>query len=116
MSETPVVPAVDRFAVLTELAAWRAAHPRATLREIEAELDRRLAQVRAGLLEETALASAARTWTGTADAPLCPDCQVALQRQGQQVRQLQTHGGQVVKLAREYGRCPQCGQGFFPPG
>lgn len=41
------------------MAVWRQEHPQATLREIEAELDRQVAIVRAALLEETIAASAA---------------------------------------------------------
>jgi len=37
--------------VLSGMADWRAQHPRATLSEIEAELDARLARMRACLLE-----------------------------------------------------------------
>lgn len=40
------------------MAAWRKEHPKATLHEIEAELDRRVAVIRAALLEETVAASA----------------------------------------------------------
>ena len=40
------------------LADWRAAHPQATFREIEAALDERLTRMKARLLEEVALASA----------------------------------------------------------
>ena len=103
-------------AMLTGLAEWRAQHPRATLREIEAELDQRWAVVRAKLLADTAALSAVRSWTGAEDAPLCPTCGVGLQRQAKGTRQLQTQGGQTLTLERAYGRCPQCGEGFFPPG
>jgi RNA polymerase-binding transcription factor DksA len=39
-----------------------------------------------------------------------------LQVKGKKKRELQTRGGVSVKLEREYGICPQCGQGIFPPG
>src|SRR5256885_6436304 len=45
--------------VITGMAEWRGQHPRATLKEIEAALDERLAHVRARMLQDTALASAA---------------------------------------------------------
>jgi hypothetical protein len=38
----------DAEAVWTGMADWRAAHPKATFSEIEAALDERLNQVRAG--------------------------------------------------------------------
>ena len=45
--------------VITGRAEWRGQQPRATLREIEVALDERLARVRARMLQDTALASAA---------------------------------------------------------
>ena len=45
-------------AVLTGFKEWRLQHPRATLSELEAALDGRLAVLRARLLEDAALASA----------------------------------------------------------
>ena len=48
------------------MADWRAQHPRATLTEIEVELDARLARMRARLLERVAQQSAATTWRQSA--------------------------------------------------
>ncbi len=45
--------------VMSGLSDWRLQHPKATLREMELELDTRLAHVRARLLEDLALARAA---------------------------------------------------------
>jgi ribosomal protein S27AE len=98
------------------MAEWRLQHGKATLREIEVELDRRLERVRAKLLEEAALMSQAREWEEQDGGPTCPDCGVVLKGRGKAERSLQTHGGQAIKLEREYGVCPKCGQGFFPPG
>ena len=44
---------------------WRLQHPQATLRAIEHELDTRWARVRARMLEDLALASAATNWAAT---------------------------------------------------
>jgi hypothetical protein len=41
---------------------------------------------------------------------------VKLEGKGKKKRKLQTRGGQEVELEREYGVCPKCGQGIFPPG
>ena len=49
--------------VLTGMKEWRLQHPRATLSEIEAALDERLARLRARMLEDAALASAAADWS-----------------------------------------------------
>lgn len=104
--------------VLSGLKEWRLAHPRATLREIEGALDERLAGLRARLLADAALASAAAEWkSGTTDTvPVCPMCGTPLKARGAHERDLQTHGGQTVSLSRAYGVCPTCGGGLFPPG
>ena len=85
------------------------------LREIEKKVDERLNQVRAKI-EGAALLSEAREWEETGQGAVCPDCKVALKDAGRGGRSLQTNGGENVELERQYGLCPQCGQGFFPPG
>jgi predicted RNA-binding Zn-ribbon protein involved in translation (DUF1610 family) len=97
--------------VRRDLAAWRAAHPGATLGEIEREVDRRLAAVRAGLIEAAALAGPAE-----AAAPACPDCGGPMRWDGARARRLTTTHDQTVELTRRYARCPACGAGLFPPG
>ena len=92
-----------------ELESWRAAHPRATLREIEVEVDRRLAAARARLVE--AMASA-----GPEAPPPCPGCGSAMRWDGARTRRLTTTRDQAVALVRRYARCPACGAGLFPPG
>ena len=54
----------DAESVWTGMADWRAAHPKATLSEIEEALDERLNQVRARVLADLALASAAADVAG----------------------------------------------------
>ena len=51
--------------VTTEMREWRTHHPKATLREMEIELDTRLNRMRARLLEDIALASPAADWLDT---------------------------------------------------
>lgn len=104
-------------AVLSGIADWRAAHPRATLKEIELEIDQRLDRLRARLVEDTALASGQTEWrAGQGAAPRCPDCGQPLQSAGKRRRRVQTRGHQELTLTRQYGVCPACGRGFFPPG
>ncbi len=102
--------------VITGMRAWREQHPKATLREIEATLDERLARLRARMLQDTALVSGARDWRGEAEGASCAECGTVLKPRGKQERHLQTNGGQEVVLKREYGECPGCGAGLFPPG
>jgi hypothetical protein len=104
--------------ILTGMPEWRHAHPRATLREMETELDARWARLRAQLLGDLALQSSAAAWEErpVAEHPRCPQCAVPLDPRGTHTRHLQTHGGRDLALERSYGVCPSCQDGFFPPG
>ena len=114
--------AVERWQELSRrtmqgMARWRAEHPKANMREIEQALDERMTKLRAHVLEDAAQWSAMREWSQGKEVPLCPDCQKALEfRRVKGKRGLQTQGGHSRELEREYGVCPSCGQGFFPPG
>lgn len=101
-----------------EMVAWRRAHPKATLREIELENERLLARLHARMVQDVAAASAAADFAGQpADTrPQCPRCQVPLVAHGKKRRRLRSHGNQPVALERGQGTCPQCGQAFFPSG
>ena len=78
--------------VITGMAEGRGQHPRATLSEIEAALDERLARVRARMLQDTALASAATdvSQLPEEERPCCPDCGHVLEARGQEERTLRT--------------------------
>lgn len=104
--------------ILTDVQAWREAHPKATFGEIEQAVRERMTRLEAQLLQDTAQASASREWSGKREQerPHCPVCETALQARGQQSKQLQAAGGQTVTLKRSYGTCPTCGVGLFPPG
>ncbi len=104
--------------IMTGMRAWRLHHPKATLREMETELDARWARVRSRMLEDMALASTAAGWADApaAQQPTCPDCGTPLRERGPQSRTLHAHGGEPVTLTRTYGVCPGCGTGLFPPG
>ena len=108
----------DAESVWTGMADWRAAHPKATFSEIEAALDARLNQVRAQVLADLALASAAADLQAASreERPHCRSCGVVLQAQGQSERGVLTQGGAEVRLRRSYATCPQCGERSFPPG
>jgi YgiT-type zinc finger domain-containing protein len=104
--------------VFAGLAEWRAQHPKATLSEIEAALDERLSRVRARLLEDVALASAARDVAALepGERPRCPACGHELEARGRRERTLTTHHDRTIRLERGYAACPDCGAGLFPPG
>lgn len=96
---------------------WRTHHPKATLREIELELDTRLNRMRARMREDIALVSPAADWRDTplSQHPTCPDCQLPSQLRGIDTRTLQTYGAQNLTFERRYGTCQACGAGLFPP-
>ena len=88
--------------VAREMKEWRASHPRATLREIEAALDERWADVKAA--------------QASGEEVACPQCGEAVAERGRARRQVTTHGDQALTLERSYAVCPGCGAGLFPPG
>lgn len=102
--------------ILSGMAEWQAQHPKATFGEIEAEVDKRLSELRARMLSDTAMVSEAERWQADGEGAVCPSCGAKLEKKGKKKRRLQTRGGQEVELEREYAVCPQCGQGIFPPG
>lgn len=97
------------------MAEWRAGHPKASLREIEGEVDRRLSELRAKMISDTANQSALAAWEA-ADGVVCSECGAKLMKKGKQKRVLLTRDGRKIELAREYGVCVACGAGVFPPG
>lgn len=101
--------------ILAGVAAWRAGHPKATLREIEAVIDKRLSELRAQMISDTANASASAAWESALGVD-CPECGAKLMKKGKKKRSLLTKEGRVIELERDYGVCPACGQGIFPPG
>jgi len=104
--------------ILLGMNEWRRRHPKASLREIEAEVSQQMSRLGAQLIQETAHKSAARDWTSEpkGEAPACPQCGSALLSRGKRRRRLQSSGGAEVELLRSYGTCPTCGVGLFPPG
>ena len=104
--------------VLSGMKEWRLQHPKATLRQIEAALDERLGKMRARMLQDAALASAAadlKAAQATA-RPVCRECGSVLVERMVAERELVTQHNQVLRLERSYGVCPTCGTGLFPPG
>lgn len=99
----------------TGMAEWRTQHPQATFREIEAAVDERLARVRARMLEDAALLSAATEVQQGSERPRCPACGEAMVAHGRSSRRLVTNHDQAITLTRQRAVCPACGAGLFPP-
>lgn len=103
---------------------WRLQHPTATFAEIERAVDERLGALRARLLQDVALASAAAAVAQTPPGarPACPVCAARgpgkgrLEGRGRHTRAVTVTHGQTVALARDYAVCSVCGTGLFPPG
>jgi hypothetical protein len=96
------------------VAQWRAAHPQATLAEIEQAVDEQMNRLRARMIEQAAQASAAAEHEAS-QGLVCEQCGQARHSRGRAKRRWQTHGGQQVEVERTYVTCPRCGGGFFPP-
>jgi predicted RNA-binding Zn-ribbon protein involved in translation (DUF1610 family) len=105
-------------AVLPGFKEWRLQHPRAALSGLEAALDGRLAVLRARLLEDAALASAAADLAALPPEarPRCPACGGAMALRGPEVRHLTTTYEQPLTLRRHYAVCAACGEALSPPG
>src|SRR5258708_25461115 len=100
------------------MSEWRKEHPHATWAEIEAAVDEQINQLRAQLIQELVEVGETEEWSQKPEEerPKCATCGKPLVARGEQTRFIPTTGGEAVKLTRDYGACPACGVGFFPPG
>ena len=117
-SPFPAWPALQE-AVQQELVAWRAAHPRATLTEIEAAVQAALGRLQAQYLRDLVAASPSADLAATPPAarPVCPTCGGRLVPRGRHDRAVLTPGQPApVPIRRSYAVCAACGAGLFPPG
>src|SRR5487761_987762 len=103
--------------VLGGMKEWRLAHPNATFREIEDAVHERASRLEARMVQDTVQADERTDWAQapTEKRPTCPNCGTALVARGKRQRELQSQGGQTIKVKRSYGTCPKCGVGLFPP-
>ena len=84
------------------MTRWRAAHPAATLAEIEQAVDWRLSADRAAVI------------TATATASVCGECNRPFQRVGTRSRQVRTAQEGELRFTEPAWRCPGCGAGVPP--
>lgn len=98
--------------------AWRRANKRASLTDIENQVDANLAKLRAKMIEELAHESELSDLRQLAreERPRCPECGTVVNANGQRVRQVVTDHDQEVRLTRSKATCPKCGLSFFPSG
>ena len=74
--------------VMSGMAEWQVQYPRATVREIEQEVDVRLAGMRARLVQDVALRRAQRDVGALpqAERPACPQGGTGLETRGKKTR------------------------------
>jgi uncharacterized protein with PIN domain len=100
-----------------ELVAWREAHPRATLTEIEDAVLAVTERLQARLLTDLAEASAAADpgEQRSAERPRCRECGGELEPSGHAERTVQVQRQRTpLRLRRGYAVCSACGVGLFP--
>lgn len=90
------------------LAAWRAAHPTATLAEIEQAVDEHLSAPRAALSTDLATAH-------DPSRPACPRCATPMVGNGTRTVTVTTAHEGRVPLTGAQSVCPACGAGLSPP-
>lgn len=101
------IPAPD--ALKDRMTAWRQAHPRATVAEMEVEATRQLAALRAELIAVALDAGEPET------APACASCGTPMQRVGNQARTITTSGPETITVRGGRYRCSACGAELSPP-
>jgi RNase P subunit RPR2 len=105
--------------VAEELTAWRQAHPRATLTEIETVVFEVGQRLQARALEQVVQASAAVDLAvqREGERPTCAACGGRLEPRGRQRRRIRpARQRTALEVDRSYAVCAPCGTGLFPPG
>src|SRR5260221_14741870 len=106
-------------AVGRELLAWREAHPRANLTQIEDAVFEAMQRLQARALQQVVLASAVADVAAqpVAERPTCPTCGGRLEPRGRPRRTIRPARQRApLDLDRSYAVCADCGAGLFPPG
>ena len=94
-----------------EMWAWGEEHPEASFDEIAGQLARKRRALMGEMLGELLL----QHGDGRYEEEVCPECGQATKSNGRRTRTV-VHAEGQVKLKRTHRRCPDCGQGIFPPG
>lgn len=99
----------DADSLLQAMHRWRTTHPRATLAEIEAEASRQVAALRRDLV------AAVLPESEPVSPPICPDCGIALVRNGTTTRTVVTDHEALLPVTLPRWRCSVCGTELSPP-
>lgn len=103
--------------IIQEMSVWNSSNPDATFLEIEIKARELASRLEARLIQGSAQLKETDKWSerGEKERPTCPHCHVPLISRGPRKRNLQGTRGRKIELERNYGTCPKCGAGFFPP-
>ncbi len=110
---------VTSAAVARELVAWREAHPRANVTQIEEAVFEAMQRLQARALQQVVQASASADVAAqpAAERPTCPTCTGRLEPRGRQRRTIRPARQRApLEVDRSYAVCAKCGAGLFPPG
>jgi predicted mannosyl-3-phosphoglycerate phosphatase (HAD superfamily) len=86
--------------ILEGVAQWREQHPRATMREIEEEIDKRLSELRAKMISDAANASERAKWDTTQAAEIA-----RLKRENERLRKRLEQAELIIKVQKKSHRC-----------
>ena len=106
-------------AVARELVAWREAHPKASLSQIEDAVFEAVQRLPARALQQVVHASTAADVAAqpVQERPTCPACHARLEPRGRQRRTIRPARQRTpLEINRSYAVCAECGAGLFPPG
>jgi hypothetical protein len=104
--------------ILVDMDNWNKSNPNATFLEIEEKSRELVSKLEAALIEKVILEREEESWAKKekGERPTCPTCHEPLISRGKHIRSLQGTQGREIRLKRNYGTCPNCGVGLFPPG
>jgi len=97
---------------IEEILDWYEAHEAPNMSQIETHVLEMRAKLGQGIAQQLIQAQEARQLSV---APPCPKCQQTMRYKGMKSKGVKGLIGEV-SLERSHYHCPECEDGFFPPG
>ena len=97
--------------IFDEMWQWGEEHAQASFDEIAGKVTFLRRELMGEMLGEWLL----QHGDGRYEEVVCPECGQETKSNGRRTRTV-NHAEGEVKVKRSHRRCPECGQGFFPPG
>ena len=94
-----------------EMWEWGEEHPQATFDEITEKMAQKRRELMGEMLGELVL----QHGDGRYEEAVCERCGAEMKSNGRRTRTVIDAEGEA-KVTRSHRRCPECGQGVFPPG